>query len=172
MPTIDENSVVTLSYELRVSDETGAETLVETAEAGDPMLFLFGRSGLPEKFEDALRGKQPGDTFEVTLSPEEGYGEYDEDMLVSLPRDTFAIDGQVDSQMLQVGNYLPMSDQEGNHMQGRVDAVDGDSVRMDFNHPLAGMTMHFRGRVESVREATPEEIDHGHVHGPDGHHHH
>ena len=171
MTQITENSVVTLTYELRVSDETGADTLVETADAEEPMLFLMGRSGLPEKFEAALLGKQAGDAFEVTLSPEEGYGEYDDDMLVTLPRDTFAVEGSVDEEMLQVGNYLPMSDQEGNHMQGRVDTLDGDAVRMDFNHPLAGMTMHFRGRVETVREATAEELDHGHVHGAGGHHH-
>jgi FKBP-type peptidyl-prolyl cis-trans isomerase SlyD len=171
MAQITDNTVVTLTYELRVSDENGDETLVETAESDEPMLFMFGRSGLPEKFEDALRGKQPGDAFEITLAPEEGYGEYDDDMLVTLPRDTFAVEGQVDEDMLQVGNYLPMSDQEGNHMQGRIDALEGDAVRMDFNHPLAGMTMHFRGRVETVRAATAEEIDHGHVHGPGGHHH-
>jgi FKBP-type peptidyl-prolyl cis-trans isomerase SlyD len=168
---IDENSVVAITYELRVSDETGAQTLVETADPSDPMQFLYGRSGLPEKFEEVLRGKQAGDAFEVTLSPDEGYGDYDEEMLVTLPRDTFAIDGHIDTQMLQVGNYLPMSDNEGNHMQGRVDAMEGDSVRMDFNHPLAGMTMHFRGKVEQVRAATAEEIDHGHIHGPGGHHH-
>jgi FKBP-type peptidyl-prolyl cis-trans isomerase SlyD len=171
MTQITEDSVVTLSYELRVSDENGDTTLVETAEAEEPMLFLMGRSGLPEKFESALLGKQAGDAFEVTLAPEEGYGEYDEDMLVTLPRDTFSVDGQIDGEMLQVGNYLPMADQEGNHMQGRVDALDGDAVRMDFNHPLAGMTMHFRGRVESTRPATAEEIDHGHIHGPGGHQH-
>lgn len=171
MTQITEESVVTLTYELRVSDENGDTTLVETAEAEEPMLFLMGRSGLPDKFEAALLGKQTGDAFEVTLAPEEGYGEYDDEMLVTLPRDTFSVNGQVDDEMLQVGNYLPMADQEGNHMQGRVDAVDGEAVRMDFNHPLAGMTMHFRGRIESTRPATPEELDHGHVHGAGGHHH-
>ena len=171
MSPITDTSVVALTYELRVSDETGADTLVETAEADEPMLFLMGRSGLPEKFESALLGKQPGDAFEVTLAPEEGYGDYDDDMLVTLPRDTFSVEGRVDEEMLQVGNYLPMADNEGNHMQGRVDALDGDGVRMDFNHPLAGMTMHFRGRIESVRPATAEELDHGHVHGAGGHHH-
>lgn len=171
MTSIDNNTVVALTYELRVSDENGQQTLVETAESSDPMLFLYGRSGLPEHFEAALKGKAPGDTFEVTLTPDEGYGEYDEDMLVTLPKDTFEVDGQIDAEMLQVGNYLPMSDNEGHHMQGRVDGITDDAVRMDFNHPLAGMTMYFKGRVETVRPATAEEIDHGHVHGAGGHHH-
>ena len=171
MTTISDNTVVSLTYELRVSDENGQQTLVETAEADEPMVFLFGRSGMPEHFEAALRDKTAGDAFEITLAPEEGYGEYDEEMLITLPKDTFEVDGQLDEEMVQVGNYLPMADNEGNHMQGRVDEITPDAVRIDFNHPLAGMTMHFEGRVAEVRPATPVEIEHGHVHGPDEHDH-
>ncbi len=171
MTAITDNTVVSLTYELRVSDENGQQTLVETAEADEPMIFLFGRSGMPEHFEAALLGKTSGDAFEITLAPEEGYGEYDEEMLITLPKNTFEVDGQLDEEMVQVGNYLPMADNEGNHMQGRVDEITADAVRIDFNHPLAGMTMHFEGRVAEVRPATQVEIEHGHVHGPDGHHH-
>jgi FKBP-type peptidyl-prolyl cis-trans isomerase SlyD len=172
MTAISENKVVSLTYELKILNEDGEQTLVETADTNNPMVFLFGVSGLPEKFEENLEGKQEGETFSFSLEAEEGYGEYDENALVPIPKNVFEVDGKIDDEMLQVGNYIPMADNEGNHMQGRVTKIQGDEVVMDFNHPLAGMKMFFDGKVISVREATPEEIAHGHVHGEGGHHHH
>jgi len=172
MTAISENKVVSLTYELKILNEDGEQTLVETADTDNPMVFLFGVSGLPEKFEENLEGKQEGETFSFSLEAEEGYGEYDENALVPIPKNVFEVDGKIDDEMLQVGNYIPMADNEGNHMQGRVTKIQGDEVVMDFNHPLAGMKMFFDGKVISVREATPEEIAHGHVHGEGGHHHH
>lgn len=83
----------------------------------------------------------------------------------------FEVDGSIPEDMLEPGNYIPMADSEGNQMQGRVVEVQGDEVQMDFNHPLAGKTMHFDGKVIGVRDATQEELAHGHVHGEHGHHH-
>lgn len=168
---IADQKVVTITYDLSVTNDEQEKTLVEKAEADSPMVFLFGMSGLPEEFEQQLQGKQAGDTFSFTLSPEQGYGEYDQNALVDLPKQVFEVDGQVDSEMLQPGNYLPMSDNHGNHLQGKVVFVGNDTVQMDFNHPLAGMTMHFEGKVVAVRDASKEELDHGHVHGEGGHHH-
>jgi FKBP-type peptidyl-prolyl cis-trans isomerase SlyD len=91
--------------------------------------------------------------------------------VVQIPKQVFEIDGKVDDQMLEVGNYLPMADNEGNHMQAKVVEVGDEMVTMDFNHPLAGMVMHFEGKVEDVRPATAEELSHGHVHGDGGHQH-
>ena len=73
--------------------------------------------------------------------------------------------------MLQEGNFIPMADSEGNHLQGKIVSVGDETVKMDFNHPLAGMDMHFNGKVIGVRDASAEEIAHGHVHGEGGHHH-
>ncbi|RTQ51399.1 peptidylprolyl isomerase [Hymenobacter gummosus] len=168
---IADHKVVTLTYDLSVTNDEQEKQLVEKAEADSPMVFLFGMSGLPEEFEDQLKGKQPGDAFSFSLTPEQGYGEYDQDALVDLPKQVFEVDGNVDAEMLQVGNYLPMSDNHGNHLQGKVVYVGNDTVKMDFNHPLAGMTMHFEGKVVDVRDASQEELDHGHVHGEGGHHH-
>jgi FKBP-type peptidyl-prolyl cis-trans isomerase SlyD len=171
MATIAQNSVVTLTYDLSVTDENQQKVLVEQAEADEPMVFLFGHSGLPEEFESQLDGKSAGDSFSFSLTPEQGYGDYDQQAVVEIPKQVFEINGQVDDQMLQVGNYLPMADDEGNHMQAKVVEIGDEQVTMDFNHPLAGMVMHFDGKIQEVRPATAEELAHGHVHGEGGHQH-
>jgi FKBP-type peptidyl-prolyl cis-trans isomerase SlyD len=171
MAAIAQNSVVTLTYDLSVTDENQQKVLVEQAEADEPMVFLFGHSGLPEEFEQQLDGKNPGDSFSFSLTPEQGYGDYDQQAVVEIPKQVFEIDGQIDSEMLQVGNYLPMADNEGHHMQAKVVEIGDEQVTMDFNHPLAGMVMHFEGKIQDVRPATTEELAHGHVHGDGGHQH-
>ena len=171
MAAVAQNSVVTLTYDLSVTDENQQKVLVEQAEADEPMVFLFGHSGLPEEFEHQLDGKNTGDSFSFSLTPEQAYGDYDEQAVVQIPKQVFEIDGKIDEQMLEVGNYLPMADNEGHHMQAKVVEVSPDMVTMDFNHPLAGMVMHFDGNIQDVRLATAEELSHGHVHGAGGHHH-
>ncbi|UYZ63991.1 FKBP-type peptidyl-prolyl cis-trans isomerase [Hymenobacter weizhouensis] len=171
MSQISQNKVVTITYDLSVTDENQEKVLVESAEADAPMVFLFGQSGLPEEFERQLDGKQAGDSFAFSLTPEQAYGDYDQQAVVDIPKNVFEIDGQIDDEMLQVGNFLPMADNQGHHMQGKVVEIGPDTVKMDFNHPLAGMVMHFDGQVAAVRDATREELDHGHVHGEGGVHH-
>jgi len=171
MTAISANKVVSLTYELKILNEDGEQTLVETADTSNPMIFLYGASGLPEKFEEYLEGKNEGESFSFSLEADEGYGDYDENALVNIPKNVFEVDGKIDDEMLQEGNYIPMADNEGNHMQGRVMEIHDDEVVMDFNHPLAGMKMFFEGEVIEVRDATQEEISHGHVHGAGGHHH-
>jgi FKBP-type peptidyl-prolyl cis-trans isomerase SlyD len=171
MAQISENKVVTITYDLSVTDENNEKVLVESAEADSPMVFLFGKSGLPEEFENQLDGKQAGDSFNFSLTPDQAYGDYDQQAVVSIPKQVFEIDGQIDEEMLQEGNFLPMSDNEGNQMQGKVVSIGDTEVQMDFNHPLAGMVMHFDGQVAAVRDATQEELAHGHVHGEGGHQH-
>ncbi|NVO33405.1 FKBP-type peptidyl-prolyl cis-trans isomerase [Hymenobacter lapidiphilus] len=171
MTQISTNKVVTITYDLSVTDENQEKVLVESADTDAPMVFLFGQSGLPEEFERQLADKNTGDPFSFSLTPEQAYGEYDEQAVVEIPRSVFEIDGQTDEEMLVVGNFLPMADNQGHHMQGKVVEISDDAVKMDFNHPLAGMVMHFDGKVAEVREATAEEMDHGHVHGEGGHQH-
>ncbi|QCR22014.1 peptidylprolyl isomerase [Pontibacter sp. SGAir0037] len=169
---IEKNSVVTLSYELRILDENGEQSLIETASKEHPMVFIYGMSGLPDQFEDQLEGLNTGDAFDFKLDSEGGYGDFDENAVVELPKQVFEVDGSIPENMLEEGNFIPMADSEGNQLQGRVAEVNEDTVTMDFNHPLAGKELYFKGTVENVRAATPEELDHGHVHGPGGHHHH
>ncbi|RDV16333.1 peptidylprolyl isomerase [Pontibacter diazotrophicus] len=168
---IEQNKVVTLTYELRILDENNEQNLIETATEEQPMVFIYGMSGLPEQFEESLQGLNTGDSFDFKLDTEDGYGEYNEEAVVELPKNVFEVDGSVPNDMLEEGNYIPMADSEGNQLQGRVQEVGEETVTMDFNHPLAGKQLFFKGKVQDVRDATKEEIDHGHVHGEGGHQH-
>ena len=145
---------------------------VESTDADQPFVFLFGVGSLIAGFEKHLAGLSPGDKFDFSVHPTEGYGELDNDAIISLPIDIFKVDNAIDFSVLKAGNVLPMSDDQGNTMHGKVISFDTDAVKMDFNHPLAGQTLHFSGEVTIVREATPEEIAHGHVHSGSDHHHH
>jgi FKBP-type peptidyl-prolyl cis-trans isomerase SlyD len=119
-----------------------------------------------------LVGKTTGEGFDFIIAAASGYGEYDADKLAEIPIEAFqGPDGSIDEEMVQPGNELPMVDSDGNRLLGIVDEVTPEFVRMDFNHPLAGSDLHFTGIILNVREASQDEISHGHVHGPHGHQH-
>jgi len=171
--TIQENKVVSLAYELEV-DEKDSENrvLADKSEDGNPLVFIFGTGQLLERFEENIQGKQKGDTFSFSISAEEGYGEFDDEAVIELPIETFRVNGELDLEMLQPGSVLPMVDENGNPLQGRVIEIsEDDIVTMDFNHPLAGFVLYFKGSVIDVRDATADELSHGHVHGEGGTHH-
>ncbi len=165
---ITNEKVVTLSYELTVTDADGQKELIETVEQDDPMAFIQGMSGLPEAFEENIEGLSVGDTFEFSIPAEEGYGEFDSTAIVELPKDIFTVDGEFVPEMLEVGNYLPMTDDAGNQLNGKILEVTSESVKMDFNHPLVDKEMYFKGVILGVRDASESEIEHGHVHGEGG----
>lgn len=168
---IQANAVVSLAYELKIKEQDKLVT-VERVEEDEPFVFIYGNGNLPDKFEDSLKNLEKGEAFTCELSASEsGYGDYDKNAVVELPLNLFMIEGKVDHEALQPGNYIPMTDQEGNKLQGLVVKVTENTVKMDFNHPLAGRELYFSGEVLEIRTATPEEIDHGHVHGAGGHHH-
>lgn len=165
----EKNKVVSLSYQLR---EGGAEgEIIETTEKEQPFVFLFGHDQVIPGFEQNLISKTIGDSFEFTVDAEEGYGDYDEEAIVEIPLDAFKVEGKVDYDMLSPGNMLPMRDQDGHMLQGIVVEVTEEVVIMDFNHPMAGKTLHFKGEIVAIREASADEVSHGHAHGPGGHHH-
>ena len=116
---ITNEKVVTLSYELTVTDTEGQKELIETVEQDDPMAFIQGMSGLPEAFEENIEGLSEGDTFEFSIPVEEGYGEFDPTAIVELPKEIFQVDGEFVEEMLEVGNYLPMTDDTGNQLNGK-----------------------------------------------------
>lgn len=168
---IDNNKVVSVDYELTI-DDNGVDTLVEKTSAEDPFEFIFGIGGLLEDFENNLKGLSTGDTFDFVIAADRGYGRRNEENVVHLDIEVFkGEDGEIDYEMLEEGNILPMMDNDGNRMQGTVVSILDDVVVMDFNHPLAEKALHFSGKVLGIREATSEELNHGHVHGPHGHHH-
>lgn len=150
---IGTNKVVSLSYTLVVDGD-----VMETVNADKPMDFIFGTGYLLPKFEENILNKEVGDSFEFVLSPTEGYGEMNSDAIIELPKDMFMIDGKIEDGLLTVGNVLPMQDSDGNRLQGTIDEVKDDVVVMNFNHPLAGAELNFKGTVVAVREATQQEI--------------
>jgi FKBP-type peptidyl-prolyl cis-trans isomerase SlyD len=168
---IEKHKVVSIAYELKTTDEAGNKKSIEKVDKDHPMVFLFGSSGLPEKFEESLDGMKEGDTFDFVVESDEAYGDIEKEAIVKIPVDTFKVDGKFDAKSFPVGKLVPMSDQDGNMLRGKVLEVTADAIKMDFNHPLAGMDLYFSGKVINIREATQDEISHGHVHGPDGHHH-
>jgi FKBP-type peptidyl-prolyl cis-trans isomerase SlyD len=169
---ITQNKVVILSYELSTYEEDGEKTLIEKTDAANPFVFLFGHSDLPEKFEENMKGKKEGDSFNFTISSDEsGYGEYNEEAVVDFPINVF-LEGGMTKEELDEGQPIVMKDEQGQRHQGTVMEVEGETVTVDFNHPLAGLDLEFSIKVINVRDATPEEIEHGHVHGPGGHNHH
>jgi len=169
---VEKNNVVALTYSLRIPDTDGEMDVVEVVTEEDPMYFIQGISGLPEGFEKQIEGLVVGDTFDFTVEAEDGYGEYDPEAVIDLPKEVFQMEDVDQSELLQVGNIIPMTNEDGERMHGQVVEVKDDVVIMNFNHPLAGKEMHFEGQILSIREATAEEISHGHVHGEGGVHHH
>ncbi|MFM9028293.1 MAG: peptidylprolyl isomerase [Bacteroidota bacterium] len=161
---ISENKVVTVTYELHANLPAEDRRHIETADSTQPLKFLYGVGMMIPGFEHGLEGKIVGESFSFTIAPEDAYGMSDETAIVELPIDIFKADGVVDFNILKVGNVLPMSDGQGNVLNGKVLSYDDSKATLDFNSPLAGHILHFSGEILEVREATPEELDHGHVH--------
>lgn len=154
---ISDDKAVSLTYDLTVDDD-GKKELMERATKEHPLTFIFGMGMMLDAFEKNLAGLSVGDTFSFTLAPEEAYGDFVEENVVELPKQIFEVDGKFDSEHIKAGETLPMMDSQGNRLMGSVLEVKPEVVLMDFNHPLAGETLHFDGEVIDVHEATAEEI--------------
>ena len=166
---IDKNKAVFVHYTL--TEGTADGQLVESTENREPLAFIYGIGMMIPDFEKNLAGKKAGDTFEFGIVAGNAYGEYDDAALVEVPKTVFEVDGKVEDGLLEIGNMLPLMDQEGNHLQGMVAEVGDTTVKIDFNHPMAGVDLYFKGHVSNVREAEAAELEHGHIHGEGGHHH-
>ena len=160
--TISNEKVVTLVYQLRVDNNEG--DIVETVKEEKPFVFLYGAGLMLPKFEENLNGLKAGDKFEFILKCEDAYGKATEEAVMDLPKNIFEVEGKIEDGLLAEGNVIPMQNNEGQKFNGVVVEVKDDNVTMDFNHPLAGDDLHFSGEIMEVREATKEEIDHGHAH--------
>jgi FKBP-type peptidyl-prolyl cis-trans isomerase SlyD len=163
---ITKHTVPSVTYTLVVDGE-----VVDMAEKDKPLTFIHGIGMMVPGFETNLEGLDAGSKYDFKLSPEEAYGPYDKEAVVDLPMSTFMVDGKVNEAMLNVGQVVPMQDQNGNPLNGTVLEVAKESVKMDFNHMLAGKELKFTGEILEVRQATQAELDHGHVHGAGGHDH-
>lgn len=149
----EQNKMVGVDYKLTVDGQ-----IADQSRPGQPLEFIFGTGMLLPKFEEAILGKEPGDKVAFTLEPKDGYGEVVAEAVVELPKTIFMVDGKLAEDILFVGSQVPMSDQQGNRMMGVVKEVGEETVKMDFNHPMAGKTLNFEVEVVSVRDVTPEDL--------------
>ena len=153
--------VVSVSYTL--TDDGGE--VVDIAEEAEPMIYLHGAGQLIPGVESALDGRGIGDEIEVDLSPEEGYGEYEEELRMDFPRELFA-ELEEESGELEIGQELEI-ELDGVELLVTVEEIGEEAITVDANHELAGLGLHFAGKVLAIRDATPEEIEHGHAHFDD-----
>ncbi|MFZ5561045.1 MAG: FKBP-type peptidyl-prolyl cis-trans isomerase [Pseudomonadota bacterium] len=156
------NNVVA-SIEYTLTDDQG--TVIDSSVGGEPLSYLHGAGNIVPGLEDALAGKKVGDSFKVSIPPAEGYGEKNDALLQVVPRSMFHGVDQVEAGM----QFHAQTDYGMQVIT--VTQVEGDNVTVDGNHPLAGQTLNFDVKVLEVRAASEAELEHGHVHGPGGHHH-
>ena len=159
---ISEQKVVTMNYE--VADDQGQ--LIDRSEEGGPLAYIHGNGQLIPGLETALEGRGKGDKIAVDVPPEQGYGERDEEGVQTVARNQFD-----DSVEIEVGMQFEAQDDDEGHQIVTVAAVDGENITLDTNHPLAGKNLRFKVEILDVRDASTEELSHGHVHGPGGHDH-
>ncbi|MFD2609844.1 peptidylprolyl isomerase [Deinococcus taklimakanensis] len=156
---ITQDKVADINYKLTVDGE-----LIDQSEENDPLTYLHGHSNIIPGLERALEGKAAGDRVQVTVQPEDGYGPRDEDNSEDLDREDFDDD-------IEIGATYYAQSEDGSVLPFTVTAVNGDKVTVDFNPPLAGKVLNFDVTVLNVRDATAEELEHGHAHS-DGMHDH
>lgn len=159
MEKIEPGKYVELVYDLYKVNPDGTEELVHQTDAEDPENFIYGITrGLVAPLEKDIEGKTAGEEFDVKAGADEAFGERSEEYVAELEKDVFAVDGKFDAEMVKKGATLPMMTADGMRIIGTVLDVTDTHVKMDFNHPLAGYAVRFKGKVLAVRDANPDEI--------------
>lgn len=158
--TVQKDVVVSMEYTLHVDNQE-----IDSSKGQDPLQFLVGHGNIITGLEREMMGMKVGESKDVVIAPADGYGEFDEEAFMDVPRNAFPQDMPVEE-----GAELSVRDDAGQSRYARIDTVDGDNVTLNFNHPLAGDELYFNVKVVGLREPTDEELEHGHVH-QDGHHH-
>lgn len=159
-PIVQNDSVVSMDYTLRVDGD-----VLDTSEGHEPLQFIQGSGNIIPGLERALYGMTVGESKQVQVSAADGYGEFEEEALVDVPRAEFP-----ESIPLEIGMEIQVRDQSGRPMLAHIADFNQEHVRLDFNHPLAGKDLDFMVKITALRSATHEELEHGHVHF-DGHAH-
>jgi FKBP-type peptidyl-prolyl cis-trans isomerase SlyD len=158
--TVEDGVVVSMEYTLHVDGE-----LLDSSEGQGLLQFLVGYGNIISGLEEEMRGMKIGDSKDVVVQPKDGYGEFDDEAFMQVPRKDFPKD-----MPMEVDAELTVRDDEGNARYARIDSVEEETVTLNFNHPLAGDELHFHVKVVALREPNAEELEHGHVHEA-GHHH-
>lgn len=159
---IEPKKAVYIDYTL--TNEAG--DVIDSSEGHSPLAYLHGFHNIIPGLESALEGKKVNDELEVTVEPQDGYGDYSVELVAVVPRSAFQ-----GVEQLEPGMQFHASAPDGGTQVVVVRSVEGDDVTVDGNHPLAGQRLNFKVKVVDVREATDEELAHGHIHGEGGHHH-
>jgi FKBP-type peptidyl-prolyl cis-trans isomerase SlyD len=160
---LEANKVITMNFTL--TDETG--NVLDSTDAGGPFSYISGTGMVLPKLEEAVSGMLIGTKKQLKLEAKDGYGEYNEDAVQAVGKENFPEDF-----VLEAGMEYMASNPDGVQMPFIITNVEDETVTVDFNHPLAGKILHFDLELLDVRDATAEELAHGHVHGAGGHHHH
>ena len=158
--SVKDDQVVSMEYTLTVDGE-----VIDSSEGEGPLDFLAGHHNVITGLENEMMGMKLGQSRQVVLAPENGYGVYDAEAFSEVDRSEFP-----DDVPIKPGLEMHLTGDDGEPMYARVASVDGDRIRLDFNHPLAGKELHFSVKVVGLRAATAEELEHGHAHQA-GHHH-
>lgn len=158
---VTKDKVISIEYTL--TDAQGTE--LDSSKGRGPFAYIHGTGNIIPGLESALEGKSVGDQVSAVIPPEKGYGERNEGLVQDLSRSQFDIEDEI-----KVGMQFHAMSEAGPRVVTVV-SVNDDNVTIDGNHPLAGVTLHFDVTVKDVRDATHDELSHGHVHGPDDHHH-
>jgi len=158
---IEDNKIVVMNYTLTSDD---GEVLDQSDDGS--FAYLHGAQNIIPGLEDALVGKKAGDKLNVKVAPEDGYGERNAEMIQVVGKEMFESETEI-----EVGMQFNAEGPEGHPLMITVTAVEGNDITIDGNHPLAGVGLNFDVSIVEVKDASKEEIEHGHVHGPDGHHH-
>jgi FKBP-type peptidyl-prolyl cis-trans isomerase SlyD len=154
---VEEHNIVTLSYELREGGPEGE--ILEVMNVHYPFKFFCGGDQLLPAFEEQLEGLGEGDAFEFILPPDLAYGDLDQDQVLDIPRDVFEEENKGGLENLLIeGNFIMLTDEEGEQFNGKILSWDNDLVKVDFNHAMAGKTLHFKGVVLNIRKATVDEL--------------
>ena len=153
---IENNRMVSLIYELRDSDSNGR--ILEKLDETRPLEFVYGTGRLLPVFESNINSLKTGELFRFTLKSEMAYGDKREEMIINVPVAVFETDGKINEDICRVGNQVPMMDTDGNPLTGIINEITDTYVKMDFNHPMAGLDLFFSGKIVDVREATEHEL--------------
>jgi len=159
--SVQNGVVVSMEYTLKIDGE-----VIDSSEGQDPLEFLTGHGNIISGLEREMIGMKVGDSKDVVVAPKDGYGEYDDEAYMDVPKNQFPKDMGVEE-----GMELTVRDDSGQGRYARIESVEDETVRLNFNHPLAGDELHFNVKIVNLREPTDEELDHGHVHQGGGHHH-
>lgn len=151
---VEKDLVISMDYELKVEN-----SIIDYSEEGDPIVFLQGHGNIIPGLEKAIQGMKIGDSKEVFVKAADGYGEFDPENFTEVPRTEFP-----EEIPLEIGTEIGVNDENGEELSAYIEEVDVDKITLNFNHPLAGKDLEFKVKIVGIREATAEELEHGHIH--------